>query len=186
MGEKSKLKETPEKFQDRNLESLNLQEVYDPLIESLIEKDVSFSTAESCTGGLISKLVTDRPGVSAVYWGGFVAYSNDAKVKLLDVPRETLDKHGAVSPETARAMAQGAKKVSGAEMAVSITGIAGPGGGTRGKPVGLVYLGMKSNELSDPTGKVIELRLKGERKDVRRKASLAAGLLLEEGLKDYR
>lgn len=182
MDEKSKPKGTQDKFWDRNLKNLNLQEVYNPLIESMIERDVSFTTAESCTGGLMSKLVTDHPGVSAVYWGGFVVYSNEAKVKLLEVPRETLNKHGAVSPETARAMALGARKVSGTEIAVSITGIAGPGGGTQEKPVGLVYLGMASDRLSDTAGRVIELSLKGERKDVRRKATLAAGLLLEEGL----
>jgi nicotinamide-nucleotide amidase len=97
------------------------------------------ATAESCTGGLIAGLLTEIPGSSNVLERGFVVYSNAAKEELLGVPAETLASYGAVSSETAVAMAEGALRASRAEVAVSVTGIAGPDGGTAGKPVGLVY-----------------------------------------------
>ncbi len=97
------------------------------------------ATAESCTGGLIAGLLTEIPGSSNVLERGFVAYSNAAKQELLGVPPETLAKHGAVSSETARAMAEGALMKSRAEVAVSVTGIAGPDGGSAAKPIGLVH-----------------------------------------------
>jgi nicotinamide-nucleotide amidase len=96
-------------------------------------------TAESCTGGLIAGLLTEIPGSSNMLERGFVVYSNAAKQELLGVPAETLARHGAVSAETAIAMAEGALRFSRAEIAVSVTGIAGPDGGTAGKPVGLVH-----------------------------------------------
>ena len=97
------------------------------------------ATAESCTGGLIAGLLTEIPGSSDVLERGFVVYSNAAKQDLLGVPAETLAKHGAVSGETAVAMAEGALRASRAEVAVSVTGVAGPDGGTAAKPVGLVH-----------------------------------------------
>jgi nicotinamide-nucleotide amidase len=97
------------------------------------------ATAESCTGGLIAGLLTEIPGSSNVLERGFVVYSNAAKEELLGVPAETLASYGAVSSETAVAMAEGALRASRAEVAVSVTGIAGPDGGTAAKPVGLVY-----------------------------------------------
>jgi len=97
------------------------------------------ATAESCTGGLIAALLTDIPGSSAVLERGFVVYSNAAKQELLGVPAETLARYGAVSAETARAMAEGALGASRAEVAVSVTGVAGPDGGSAEKPVGLVH-----------------------------------------------
>ncbi len=97
------------------------------------------ATAESCTGGLIAGLLTEIPGSSDMLERGFVVYSNAAKQELLGVPAETLVNHGAVSGETAVAMAEGALANSRAEVAVSVTGIAGPDGGTAGKPVGLVH-----------------------------------------------
>jgi nicotinamide-nucleotide amidase len=97
------------------------------------------ATAESCTGGLIAGLLTEIPGSSDMLERGFVVYSNAAKQELLGVPAEMLARHGAVSPETAVAMAEGALRASRAEVAVSVTGIAGPGGGTAEKPVGLVH-----------------------------------------------
>jgi nicotinamide-nucleotide amidase len=97
------------------------------------------ATAESCTGGLIAGLLTEIPGSSGMLERGFVVYSNAAKQELLDVPAETLATHGAVSAETAVAMAEGALRASRAEVAVSVTGIAGPDGGTATKPVGLVH-----------------------------------------------
>jgi nicotinamide-nucleotide amidase len=97
------------------------------------------ATAESCTGGLIAGLLTEIPGSSTVLERGFVVYSNAAKQELLGVPAETLARHGAVSRETAVAMAEGALRASRAEVAVSVTGIAGPDGGSTAKPVGLVH-----------------------------------------------
>ena len=99
------------------------------------------ATAESCTGGLLSGLLTHLPGSSDVFERGFVTYSNEAKSELLGVPKPLIDHFGAVSAEVAEAMAKGALGHSRAELAVSITGIAGPGGGNAVKPVGLVYLG---------------------------------------------
>ncbi len=107
----------------------------------LKEKSLRLVTAESCTGGLIAAAITDIPGSSDVLERGFVTYSNEAKAEELDVPRDTLNKFGAVSAETARAMAEGALKHSRADVSVSVTGIAGPAGGSDGKPVGLVHFG---------------------------------------------
>lgn len=103
------------------------------------EKDVTVATAESCTGGLLSALLTEIPGASAVFDRGFVTYSNVAKMERLEVPETLLATHGAVSEEVARAMAEGALKHSPASLSVSITGIAGPGGATAAKPLGLIH-----------------------------------------------
>jgi nicotinamide-nucleotide amidase len=102
---------------------------------------VTIATAESCTGGLIAALLTEIAGSSDVFDRGFVTYSNAAKASLLDVPESTLARFGAVSAETAEAMARGAIARSTASLAVSVTGIAGPGGGSAEKPVGLVFFG---------------------------------------------
>lgn len=104
------------------------------------------ATAESCTGGLVAAALTEIAGSSDVVDCGFVTYSNEAKQKLLGVPAATLTRHGAVSRETAAAMAKGALKNSGSDLAVSITGIAGPGGGSKRKPVGLVYFAAASRD----------------------------------------
>jgi nicotinamide-nucleotide amidase len=97
------------------------------------------ATAESCTGGLIAGLISAVPGSSDVLDGGFVTYSNDAKTRMIGVPRELIARHGAVSEEVARAMAEGALAHSKADVAVAVTGVAGPGGGSAAKPVGLVH-----------------------------------------------
>jgi nicotinamide-nucleotide amidase len=102
-------------------------------------KKLKIAAAESCTGGLVSGALTDIPGSSDVVDRGFVTYSNEAKMQMLGVPAETLRDHGAVSEQTARAMAQGALANSLADLSVAITGVAGPGGGTDAKPVGLVH-----------------------------------------------
>ena len=102
---------------------------------------LKIATAESCTGGLVAALLTEIPGSSAVVERGFVVYSNEAKQDLLGVPAETVRSHGAVSEAVARAMAEGALSASQADLAVSVTGVAGPDGGTPEKPVGLVWFG---------------------------------------------
>ena len=112
------------------------------IIEKLIAKGITVATAESCTGGLIAATITDVTGASAIFGYGMVTYSNEAKEKILGVKRETLAAHGAVSEACAMEMAKGLKDVSGADCAVSVTGIAGPGGGSVEKPVGLVYMGL--------------------------------------------
>ncbi len=109
------------------------------LIARLSPLGVNIATAESCTGGLVAALLTEVPGSSAVVERGFVTYSNEAKREMLGVPEATLQAHGAVSEATARAMARGALAHSRARVAVSVTGVAGPGGGSAEKPVGLVH-----------------------------------------------
>jgi nicotinamide-nucleotide amidase len=110
------------------------------LLKRYEAEDLRIVTAESCTGGLVAALLTEIPGSSAVVERGFVTYSNEAKSDMLGVPAEMIAHHGAVSDAVARAMAEGALRGSRAEVSVAITGIAGPGGATETKPVGLVYL----------------------------------------------
>lgn len=105
------------------------------------QKQVTLSTAESCTGGYIGKALTAIPGSSSTYWGGAISYHNTLKSNLLGVELEALEKYGAVSEKVARQMAEGAKKAFATDYAVSVTGIAGPGGGSAHKPVGLVFIG---------------------------------------------
>jgi len=150
------------------------------VIAAYTSKSEKIVTAESCTGGLVAGALTSIPGSSAVLERGFVSYSNDAKIDLLGVLPETLTKHGAVSAETAEAMAEGALAYSHADKALSITGIAGPGGGTPGKPVGLVYFGVASKD-----GALFHVRrdFKGDRDAVRDQA-ICEGLTLLRSLID--
>ena len=106
---------------------------------TLVGRRQMIVTAESCTGGLIAGALTDVPGSSDAVFGGYVTYHNEAKAEMIGVDREIIRAHGAVSEQAARAMAEGALKTSGAAVAIAVTGIAGPGGGTEGKPVGLVH-----------------------------------------------
>jgi len=110
--------------------------------EALKARGLTVTTAESCTGGLIASRLTDISGSSAYLLGGIVAYSNGIKMKVLNVAEQTLIDHGAVSEATAREMAVGARTYIGTDYALSVTGIAGPGGGTAEKPVGLTYIGL--------------------------------------------
>lgn len=136
----------------------------DVLFKKLKEKNITVATAESCTGGMIGQCLTSIPGISDHYGYGFITYSNEAKMKLLGVKEETLKAYGAVSSDTVGEMAKGALLVSGADIAVSVSGIAGPGGGTKEKPVGLVYVG-----ISLKCGKTFskKLNLQGDRQSVR-------------------
>ena len=111
------------------------------LLAACRAKRLKIATAESCTGGLIAAILTEVAGSSDVFERGFVTYSNEAKAELLGVPVDLIKAHGAVSSEVARVMAEGALKHSRADIAVSVTGVAGPGGGTAAKPIGLVHFG---------------------------------------------
>lgn len=120
--------------------------IEEAVIEKLKEKHMKVATAESCTGGLIAKRITDVPGVSEVFDCGIISYANEIKHRVLGVSEDDLNKYGAVSEPVARQMAQGALKVSGADIAVSVTGIAGPDSDSTNKPVGLVYIGLADRD----------------------------------------
>lgn len=116
-------------------------------VQRLIDRGETLATAESCSGGLIAHAVTNVAGSSAVFLGGVVAYSNEAKMKFLGVAADTLEQHGAVSEPVAAAMASGARTAFASDWALGVTGIAGPGGGTADKPVGLVYISIAGESV---------------------------------------
>lgn len=120
--------------------------IEEAVIEKLKEKHIKVATAESCTGGLIAKRITDVPGASEVFDCGIISYANEIKHRVLGVSEDDLNKYGAVSEPVARQMARGALKVSGADIAVSVTGIAGPDSDSTNKPVGLVYIGLADRD----------------------------------------
>jgi len=128
------------------------------------------ATAESCTGGMIAAGLTDMAGSSAYFERGFVTYSNEAKIELLDVQPMTIDRFGAVSEQTARLMARGAYAHSLADIAISVTGIAGPEGGSDEKPVGLVYIGLST----DSHAEVHKHVFKGDRASIREQTVIAS------------
>ena len=144
-------------------------------------KGLKIATAESCTGGLIAGLLTEIAGSSDVFERGFVTYSNDAKHDMLGVRKALIDKHGAVSEQVARAMAQGALKHSQASLAIAVTGIAGPGGGTQAKPVGLVHIAAARQDCA-VTHRVFEFGDIG-RTDIRLASVEAALEILEQLMK---
>ncbi|WP_419898048.1 CinA family protein [Roseomonas sp. USHLN139] len=148
------------------------------LLQRLAAEGLTVATAESCTGGLVAAALTAIPGSSASVLAGFVTYSNEAKERMVGVPRALLEAHGAVSAEVARAMAEGALRESGAALAVSTTGIAGPGGAVPGKPVGLVYLA--AARRGRPT-QVQRHVFPGDRAAVRA-ATVVAALAMLDGL----
>lgn len=117
------------------------EELVQVVCKKIMKKELTISSAESCTGGMFAAALTEVPGISKSFQRGLVTYSNEAKMDELSVSSDTLEKYGAVSEETAIEMAEGLKRVSGSDICISVTGIAGPGGGTREKPVGLVYIG---------------------------------------------
>jgi len=141
--------------------------------EKLIEKGLTIVTAESCTGGLIGNLITDVPGASRYFLGGIIAYSNEAKIKLLGVKKETLEEYGAVSEECAREMVIGVTNLFNSDIGIATTGIAGPSGGSNEKPVGLVYVGLKMREKVS----VRRYFFDGNRKEIKRK-------IAEQAIKD--
>ena len=150
--------------------------------ELLCKKNLSISTAESCTGGMIAATLISYPGISEVFKEGVVTYSNESKIRRLGVKEETLKKFGAVSEEIAREMVEGVAKNLNTDIAISTTGIAGPGGGTEEKPIGLVYVGIYIK------GKTIveKLNLTGDRESIRKKATLnSLNLLTKELIRNY-
>lgn len=147
------------------------------LNEALLASGKLLVCAESCTGGLIGKMITDLPGSSNVFWGSLVTYANDAKRKVLSV--SAVDSHGAVSRETVIEMTEGAINVSGADIALAVSGIAGPDGGSKDKPVGTVWIAVKTREA---TADAWEFRFRGNRDRVRLRAAVAAMLLAESRL----
>jgi nicotinamide-nucleotide amidase len=148
-----------------------LHQLAGELGELLRARNWMLATAESCTGGWVGQLVTALPGSSQWYERGFITYANAAKIEMLGVPAATIDEHGAVSEQTASAMAAGALAHSHAQAALAISGIAGPGGGTRQKPVGLVCYGWA---LADGTVMSSTCRLDGDREEIRSRAVAAA------------
>ena len=131
-------------------------EILTMIVSELKKRGMKIASVESCTAGIISKIITDAPGSSEVFDLGITTYSNEMKTRMVGVPEKILSMHGAVSPETARAMADGIRRVSGADIGVATTGIAGPGGGTPEKPVGLVYTAISTANGTDVTRLMID------------------------------
>lgn len=148
------------------------------LTKLLIKKKYTMTTAESCTGGMIAARMVNAPGVSAVLKSGFITYANEVKEELLGVSHDTLEKFGAVSRETAEEMAEGAVKAAHTDAAVAVTGIAGPDGGTKEKPVGLVYIGVNVRGNVE----VREYHFSGSRQKIRESVTAAALTFLREKL----
>lgn len=163
---------------EKGIKSDDLQEL---LVKTLIEKGKTVATAESCTGGLISKRLTDVSGVSKVFQCGVCSYANEIKHKVLGVSNETLDNVGAVSQEVARQMAQGVRKLAETDYGVSTTGIAGPTGGTEEKPVGLVYIAVNSARGTTVVKSFLIENEKTTRENIRKNAAdLAIFTILSE------
>ena len=116
------------------------------IVNNLIKKRLTISVAESCTGGFLSNSFTSIAGSSKIFTLGIVSYSNQSKINVLKVPKKTIEKHGSVSEEVCLIMLKNLNKMSKTNISISITGIAGPSGGTKKKPVGLVYIGIKKND----------------------------------------
>jgi nicotinamide-nucleotide amidase len=154
----------------RYLFSRDERRVEELVLDACLEQGLTLATAESCTGGMVAQRLTSVPGSSRVFLGGVVAYADDVKAAELGVPREVLERHGAVSAETAAAMAAGARERLGADVAVSVTGIAGPDGGSEEKPVGLVYLHAEGRSGS----RSVDFVFPGDREGIRRRAAVTA------------
>ncbi len=148
------------------------------VVQSLIERKLTLSLAESCTGGLIASRITDVSGSSAALLAGVVSYSNEAKQSILGVPEQLLVEYGAVSEQVARAMAEGVRKITGSDIGISVTGIAGPTGGTPEKPVGLVYMALSSEKGTT----AYRHRFMGSRKDIKWRSSQTALDMLRQSL----
>jgi nicotinamide-nucleotide amidase len=144
------------------------------LVRELLTAGKTVATAESCTGGWVAKSITDISGSSQCFAYGIVSYSNDAKESILGVKPATLAKHGAVSENTVREMAQGVLRLSGADMSVAISGIAGPDGGSEEKPLGTVWFGWSTRQNGKIETDVLRRQLDGDREDVRSESVIIA------------
>ena len=160
------------------LYSVENEELHEVVFKLLKERKMKIAFAESCTGGMISATLVNIPGVSEVLERSVVCYSNESKINMLNVSKATLEAHGAVSLETADEMAKGIAEISGADIGVSVTGIAGPDGGTVEKPVGLVYIGLHANGVSY----IKKVQIAGERARIRNSAMLNAFDMLRRHL----
>ncbi len=159
-----------ERFGDAIYSEIETENLEDVVVKLLREKHLSITTAESCTGGMLSATLIGVSGASEVFREGFITYANEAKIRYANVSKETLDTYGAVSSQVAIEMAEGAAKKTGADVAVSVTGIAGPLGGTKEKPVGLVYIGCTVKGQTD----FVECRFAGDRQKIRESSVKAA------------
>lgn len=150
------------------------------VMEALCQNNLTIATAESCTGGMVSARLINYAGASGAFINGMCTYTNESKSRLLDINPDIINKHGAVSTETAEAMCLGVAKVSNADIGLSTTGVAGPGGGTEEKPVGLVYIGVAFK------GEVYikKLMLNGNRNEIRKQATYDVIKLLYDILKE--
>jgi nicotinamide-nucleotide amidase len=157
----------------------NLSALAAEVLQSAQAKSLMIATAESCTGGMVAAALTEIAGSSAVFERGFVTYSNLAKHEMLGMPESLIMQHGAVSGEVAIAMAEGAIRNSAAQLSVSITGIAGPAGGSETKPVGTVFIGC--HLMGKPT-QLRQFLFSGDRSEIRHAASLAALELLRDAI----
>lgn len=165
------------------LYGVDVPDLQTALVNYLLEHNITVATAESCTGGLISKSITDVAGCSSVYPGGVCSYSNEMKMKWLDVKKETLDAYGAVSEQTALEMAQGIRNATGADFGLSTTGIAGPGGGSEEKPVGLVYMAVAGENYQQVKKVIIRYGEQTSREMIRQRSAKHALHLLLQAVK---
>lgn len=168
-----------DRFRD-NIFAFSKASLQETVCQLLIDKNISIATAESCTGGLIASQLTEYPGISKVFSTGLITYSNDAKINLLNVKRETLETYGAVSEETAQEMCENLSKISKSILNVSVTGIAGPDGGNNEKPVGLVFIGISYNGKKE----IFKYQFNGERKIVQQKTANKVFHLIRKSIVD--
>lgn len=155
-----------------------MKNIENVVCELLIERKMKLATAESCTGGLIAQKITSVPGASGCFDCGVVTYSNEQKQKLLGVSADTLEEFGAVSEQTALQMCKGVKGLADADFGISVTGIAGPGGGTPDKPVGTVWIGICSKDIH----KAQRFLFTGDRNQVRESTATAALEMVKEAI----
>jgi len=155
---------------------LNVNKVAERLVEKLKLNKLTIATAESCTGGIVASALVSVPGCSSVFHEGYITYSNGAKCKLLNIGTELIETHGAVSKEVAAAMARGAAMNADANIGLAITGIAGPDGGTKSKPIGMVFIGIYVNGIENTH----ELMLAGNRTEIRNQSAYLALELLTD------
>ena len=139
--------------------------LYKKIIRKLIKDSITISTAESCTGGLLAYSITKNKDSSKIYKGGYITYSNELKIKNLNVKKTTIKKYGAVSKETAKEMVRGLFVKTKTNICISTTGIAGPGGGSKNKPIGLIYIGIRVNGKVE----ILKKNFKGSRIEIQKK-----------------